>query len=334
MGKNGNPTPPSLLRKLKAVGAEERFKSVNSGCLDTPRFNEIVLWLEEEKIRFRPIDDRKPLRDWTDGKAWWDAVMTYGKDLGVHVAPLREDSERNRLFLLDALAALAVQDIYMDLQEEKKITMLKEKTAKGSKAATSRRGSGASKRNNDDDQQDEGNDDKTRGVAADGADEGSGGADDDVQKDDGGNENEGSGSSSSVNNNNSNDYEDRMFEEAVNATNDLLAAFRLPVLPLNNKATNAELLGALRAIQTRVRPPSSETMENLPHEALKMDLRALSGAARKRSQDEYNDTIVAFRLIHAKQLRHLQDEINDVITELQQFTSEPKTNARLGKVGH
>lgn len=39
------------------------------------------------------------------------------------------------------------------------------------------------------------------------------------------------------------------------------------------------------------------------------------------------------RLLHVRQMRQLQDEFNDSVAKMQQITANPKTDARLGKVG-
>ena len=39
------------------------------------------------------------------------------------------------------------------------------------------------------------------------------------------------------------------------------------------------------------------------------------------------------RMLHVRELRRLQDEVNRVIVALQEFTANPKTDARLGRVG-
>lgn len=40
------------------------------------------------------------------------------------------------------------------------------------------------------------------------------------------------------------------------------------------------------------------------------------------------------RLVHINQLRELQNSVNDIIRTLQEFTANPKTDTRLGKVGY
>lgn len=39
------------------------------------------------------------------------------------------------------------------------------------------------------------------------------------------------------------------------------------------------------------------------------------------------------RLLHIKELRELQDSVNEAIVSVQKMTANPKTDTRLGKVG-
>jgi RLL motif-containing protein 1 len=39
------------------------------------------------------------------------------------------------------------------------------------------------------------------------------------------------------------------------------------------------------------------------------------------------------RMLHVQELRRLQDSVNATIVSLQEFTANPKTDARLGRVG-
>lgn len=44
-------------------------------------------------------------------------------------------------------------------------------------------------------------------------------------------------------------------------------------------------------------------------------------------------TAKVIRLLHMKELRTLQDDINDVVMDMQKVTANPKTNSKLGRVG-
>ena len=39
------------------------------------------------------------------------------------------------------------------------------------------------------------------------------------------------------------------------------------------------------------------------------------------------------RLMHVRELRQLQDRVNEMIVTMQEFTANPKTNTQLGRVG-
>ena len=45
------------------------------------------------------------------------------------------------------------------------------------------------------------------------------------------------------------------------------------------------------------------------------------------------DAARVLRMLHVRQLRQLQDSVNRVIESLQEFTANPKTDAKLGRVG-
>lgn len=47
-----------------------------------------------------------------------------------------------------------------------------------------------------------------------------------------------------------------------------------------------------------------------------------------------DDVARVLRMLHIQRLREMQDAVNAVIACMQEFTANPKTDARLGKVGH
>lgn len=50
--------------------------------------------------------------------------------------------------------------------------------------------------------------------------------------------------------------------------------------------------------------------------------------------DDGTDRIATImRLLHVRQLRSLQDDINNIIADMQALTANPQTNSKLGKVG-
>eukprot|EP00920_Eleutheroschizon_duboscqi_P029530 GHVT01071682.1.p1 GENE.GHVT01071682.1~~GHVT01071682.1.p1 ORF type:complete len:156 (-),score=31.07 GHVT01071682.1:2038-2505(-) len=100
---------PSLLRKLAAVGYGGTV-----GCARA-EVSEVVVFLEEEIIRFRPREERKVLREVNE--AWWPNFKQYCKALGVAVRQGAVESPLARLSLLDQIASIAVHDAYLDKVE-------------------------------------------------------------------------------------------------------------------------------------------------------------------------------------------------------------------------
>ena len=47
-----------------------------------------------------------------------------------------------------------------------------------------------------------------------------------------------------------------------------------------------------------------------------------------------DDAARVLRMLHVRELRRLQDAINEAVSTLQEFTANPRTDARLGRVGH
>ena len=46
-----------------------------------------------------------------------------------------------------------------------------------------------------------------------------------------------------------------------------------------------------------------------------------------------DDAARVLRMLHVQRLRAMQDAVNEVVECMQDFTANPKTDARLGKVG-
>jgi len=110
----------------------------------------------------------------------------------------------------------------------------------------------------------------------------------------------------------------------IPAVNKLLDQFSLPLLPEN--AADADTVAALRCIHVRVCPPAAESsgtpfdLDRLPIGIPIDDLEVRRAAA-------------VLRVMHGLELQQLQVNINHVINELQCLTADPKTDARLGRVG-
>eukprot|EP00922_Rhytidocystis_sp_ex-Travisia-forbesii_P070156 GHVS01104856.1.p1 GENE.GHVS01104856.1~~GHVS01104856.1.p1 ORF type:complete len:160 (-),score=28.84 GHVS01104856.1:670-1149(-) len=81
------------------------------------KFQQLVVWLEETKLRFYTQLERKALRD-IRSQSWWRTFYTYCADLGV-VFCNGDDGKipanaHRRLLAADRLSSLALQDHYVD----------------------------------------------------------------------------------------------------------------------------------------------------------------------------------------------------------------------------
>jgi len=107
----GGPLPGALTRKLEAL----KYPEIQNIALDGQNFCKIVLWLEEEKIRYYDKNERRNLRDF--GKAWYTYAADYCKELGVVAEGLDEKNVAVKLRVLNGLVNLAIHDIYRDKVE-------------------------------------------------------------------------------------------------------------------------------------------------------------------------------------------------------------------------
>jgi len=242
----GDELPGGLRRKLEALS----YPELDAANLSGQAYCKIVLWLEEEKIRLYDKIDRKPLRDFNKG--WFTHVEAYAKDLGVPAEGLGEKAIDVKLRVLNALANLAVHDIYRDKVEADELTVA-----------------------------------KATASAMDGS-------------------------------------EKRRLQPLVPAVNRLLEVYELPPLP--EAAEDADTVAALRCVHTRVCPPREDGQGTpLDVDRLPTGLQIDSAEVRRAA--------AVLRLLHGLELQQLQVNINHVINELQSLTADPKTDARLGRVG-
>jgi RLL motif-containing protein 1 len=114
---SGPPLPSGLIRKLEALG----YPELAAASLSGQAYCKIVLWLEEEKIRYYEKFDRKALRDF--GKAWFSHVQDYCKELNVPAEGLSDKNPSVKLNVLNNLTNLAIHDIYRDKVEAGELTL-------------------------------------------------------------------------------------------------------------------------------------------------------------------------------------------------------------------
>lgn len=110
----------------------------------------------------------------------------------------------------------------------------------------------------------------------------------------------------------------------VPPVNRLLSCFGLPELPA--EASDSDTVAALRCIRGRVCQPA-QTNSDTP-----IDIDSLP-IGMHISDTQVKRAAAVLRLLHGIELQQLQGSINNVINDLQRLTADPRTDARLGRVG-
>lgn len=110
----------------------------------------------------------------------------------------------------------------------------------------------------------------------------------------------------------------------IPAINKLLDQFSLPLLP--DSAVDADTVAALLCVHARVCPPTGEAR------GVPLDLDRIP-IGIPIDDPEVKRAAAVLRVMHGLELQQLQVNINHVINELQSLTADPKTDARLGRVG-
>jgi len=116
-GAAGDALAPALLRKLEAM----KYPELGTACLSGDSYRKLVLWLEEEKIRFYEPNQRKGLRDF--GDEWLRHLAKYAKELGVPADNLSDKDSASKLRVLSGLTNLAIHDVYRDRVEANDVSM-------------------------------------------------------------------------------------------------------------------------------------------------------------------------------------------------------------------
>jgi len=120
--------PRGLARKLDVLG----FPEIATLSLSGQSFQTCVLWLEEEKIRLYPQQDRLKLRDF--GGQWWAHVIEYCAELSINATGLDSKNETVKLRVLNSLANNAVHDVYQDKTQGNELKLSSPNVAGGGKA--------------------------------------------------------------------------------------------------------------------------------------------------------------------------------------------------------
>eukprot|EP00917_Polyrhabdina_sp_WS-2016_P013683 GHVP01029936.1.p1 GENE.GHVP01029936.1~~GHVP01029936.1.p1 ORF type:complete len:256 (+),score=59.01 GHVP01029936.1:26-769(+) len=125
-----------LNRKLNVLECPENLESLNFD-----KFQRIVLWLENSKIRLLTPSERRQLKAFEDKSAWTSFLIKYLDEMQVKNFPelahrgleLLESSNGLQLAILNILAEQAIIDEYMDAEEESKIVQATEEKKKETK---------------------------------------------------------------------------------------------------------------------------------------------------------------------------------------------------------
>eukprot|EP00397_Hematodinium_sp_SG-2012_P055144 GEMP01067060.1.p1 GENE.GEMP01067060.1~~GEMP01067060.1.p1 ORF type:complete len:222 (+),score=49.23 GEMP01067060.1:135-800(+) len=115
---------------------------------------------------------------------------------------------------------------------------------------------------------------------------------------------------------------ERQFTALIPALNRIFTAWGLPLLP--DDAKDDDIYAGLLCVQSRVGKSEGQKLTNeLEHLPLGIDT----------DDAEVNRMVGVLRVLHGQELRKLQCNINDILTQLQDLTADPKTDSRLGRVG-
>lgn len=240
-------------RKLCSL---EYQKSENFDHSDENEFRNLMLWLEDQKIRHYKIEDRAGLRN-TNGSDWSKALQHYMEELG---CPYQV---AERTLVIDWMLGYAIRLEYGDADQYKAVTPAS--VQKMSSKPT--------------------------------------------------------GSANPLDNL---DFNDADFKAGVASLSMIL---KVP--------PHANHLEQLKAISLLVK-------DRLSKEALEKSSSQKKGVQVPLDKTELgfetgdyiiNEAAKIVRLLHIKELRDLQTQINSAIVGVQTLTANPKTDSRLGKVG-
>ncbi|EPT25466.1 hypothetical protein TGME49_300110 [Toxoplasma gondii ME49] len=108
---------PFTERKLKALACA-MLEGERQADWEWTR--DVVVWMEEEKIRLYPRHKRDAMRVVSDKHKWWTLMLQYCRDLEVQLdgeGPAPPCTPENLAGLLDVLSSVAIADIYEDALE-------------------------------------------------------------------------------------------------------------------------------------------------------------------------------------------------------------------------
>ena len=277
-------------RKLKALDYHSKSEAINLQNL--PELKALVVWLEDQKIRFYKIEERENLRK-SRGANWSATFKQYLSDLDCPYS-----AEQNLKAAVDWLLGVAIRYEYTD-QAERDPSLksgmrragpgtgadLREMAASGNAACTGVNGGGA-----------------TAGAQSFSSPLGM-------------------------------DPSDKVFVSGLNAL-----AKTIHVVPHPDPAV---LLEAVRMVIEEKLSQDSLDAAKKASEAPAWEKKASNKQFKVSPRDcgfDLGDPVLSeaakvLRLLHLRELRDLQTNINQLIVAVQAITANPKTDTSLGKVG-
>lgn len=108
----------------------------------------------------------------------------------------------------------------------------------------------------------------------------------------------------------------------------IIDTLKLPPATLSSTSLDVATVAA-DVVQNIVNDISTENLQNDRDLPLITDI----SSGIKTGDDIVDRAATVIRAVHVRELRTLQDDINQLISDLQSLTANPQTNAKLGKVG-
>jgi len=137
-------------------------------------------------------------------------------------------------------------------------------------------------------------------------------------------------------------------QEAFTLASELAAIFQIPVAPaMAGESTDERVAHILRLISRRIQKtvavnkkkgkpkaaPTEQKYDQAADKARALKLLDSYPLGFSTGDPQIDQAAKILRLLHLQDIRELQTLINEVIVSVQEFTADPKTDARLGKVG-
>jgi RLL motif-containing protein 1 len=253
---------------------------------DAPQLRKMILWLEEQKIRFYPGPQRQGLRD-IASREWEKSFLSYLKDLQCPREFKAGMNEQQLHIVLDWLLGTAVSSEYSDNAKVYNKVAIAAEVKLEDPAVTIHAAQQPSL------------------------------------------------------------LQSKATEETLKLALDLAAVFNMPPpIAVPGESIDEQVAHILRLIWRRIqktvarkkqknaKAQTTETkfdpVKEREHAFKVLDLYPLGFST---GNDKLDQAAKVLRLLHLQDLRELQTLINEVIVSVQEFTADPKTDSRLGKVG-